>query len=186
LPREVLDVVDRESAAGEGLLVVELAERTDAEDIPRFLVGPEEGARVLVPDSGEAAPPGAPPLDTVDHERRASVLQEVVEPTGPVARSRLPACACQPTSVDQHHGQTGRAVRDEVLHIGVLDVVGAVEIDLVRRQVGGELDVSHLRAFDGDVAPSHCEAAEVIESQRHTGHVSFPSVKREVARLQLG
>ncbi len=152
--------VDGELHAGEGRLAGEILRAAKAEQRPRLFHRPLD--RRPLPLIRQRTPTRAPAFHVVDDVCRETGFEEALQPAGPSVRGRLPIGAGHSAAVNQQNGQVvPQWLRDEVLHIGLLDMVSAVRI-----QFGAglrcEMDDFLRGARNPDLASADVETAESL------------------------
>src|SRR5688500_96293 len=170
LLREVVVAFRRELAAGHqlhlpGILVVGPGASADAKTLERVFLGQEH--RLALEYVGVHRPAGTSALHRVRVVDGPSLLDEVVEPALAPVRRRLVRDACQSAAVPHQERQRAALIlRNEELHIHLLDLVDAVGVHLGRHAARREHDLLDWLARDPVLAPAHMEGSHFLQRDR--------------------
>src|SRR5688572_27590826 len=167
---EVVVAFGGELAAGlqlhlRGIAVVRAGTGADTEAVERILLGQEH--RLALENIGIHRPPGAPALDRVRVIYGPALLDEIVEPAlAPVGRGLVSDPAQAAAVPHQERQRAALVLRDEILHIHLLDLIDAVGIDLRGHAARREYDLLDGLARDRVLAPAHVERAHFLQRNR--------------------
>src|SRR5262249_39139592 len=163
--------LDRELDAGIGpafgLVVVPRPGRADAEALPR--IAQRQGQRVALEGVGPAS---APSLHGVGDVGVPALADEIGKPAFAAVRRGLVGRAGEPAAGPHQERQPASAVlRQEVLHVHLLDLILAVRVYLRGHAAGCEHDLLDRLAGDLDDPPADVERAHVAQSN---GFLALP------------
>ncbi len=142
-----------------GLVRTPRAGRPDAEALPGVSLREED--RLTLEGVG---PAGTPALDCVRDVHIPALADEHGEPALAAVRLGLVGHAGQAAAMPHQQWQLSLTVlRQEVLHIHLLDLIGAVRIDPRRDAAGCEQDLLDRLSRDLDDAPADVERAHIAQ-----------------------
>jgi hypothetical protein len=147
------------------LVVAPRTGRTDAKTLPGIALRERDGLALE-----STGPAGAAALDRVGDVRVPALANEIIEPPVAAIGLGLVGDAGEPAAVPQQERQPALAVlRQEVLHVHLLDLVLAIRVHLRRHAAGCEHDLLDRLARDIDDAPSDMERSHVAQGDRLLG-----------------